>query len=102
MRPAAIEWPWLSERLWTALLQDTVTAEERQLGKRLNFSLVYGAGARMLAAELGTTSKEAQLFQDKYVHVVFVLVSQWGAHHSRGLNDDCFRKQGLCLLVPRK
>jgi DNA polymerase I-like protein with 3'-5' exonuclease and polymerase domains len=46
-------------------MQDPLTAEERQLGKRVNFSIVYGAGARQLAAGLGMTQKQAQAFMDK-------------------------------------
>ncbi len=46
-------------------LQDPVSAEERQLGKRVNFSIVYGAGTRQVAADLGMTQKQAQQFLDK-------------------------------------
>lgn len=47
------------------MLQDALTSEERQLGKRVNFSIVYGAGTRQLAADLGMAPKEAQTFLDK-------------------------------------
>lgn len=46
-------------------MQEPITAEERQLGKKVNFSIVYGAGARQLAAELGITQKEAKQFMDR-------------------------------------
>lgn len=36
--------------------QDTITPEERQLGKRVNFSIAYGAGARKVAAEVTTSA----------------------------------------------
>lgn len=45
--------------------QDALTAEERQLGKRVNFSIVYGAGTRQLASDLGMTQRQAQDFLDK-------------------------------------
>lgn len=46
--------------------QDPLSAEERQLGKRVNFSIVYGAGARQLATGLGMTQKQAHAFMDRW------------------------------------
>lgn len=46
-------------------LQEPLTAEERQLGKKVNFSIVYGAGARQLAAELGISQQQAKQFMDR-------------------------------------
>jgi DNA polymerase-1 len=45
--------------------QEPLTAEERQLGKKVNFSIVYGAGARQLAAELGISQQQAKQFMDR-------------------------------------
>lgn len=64
-------------------LQDPLTAEERQLGKRINFSVMYGAGARQLAGELGTSPKEAQRFMDRWVgaHTSDVFIGWAGVHY---------------------
>jgi hypothetical protein len=45
-----------------AALQDPVDKEERQMGKRVNFSIVYGAGSSKIGKDAGLTSKEAQAF----------------------------------------
>jgi hypothetical protein len=43
-------------------LQEPVDREERQMGKRVNFSIVYGAGSSKIGKDAGLTSKEAQDF----------------------------------------
>lgn len=52
--------------------QEPVSPEERQLGKRVNFSIAYGAGARKLAADVaifagdvGFTDKDGKMMLDK-------------------------------------
>lgn len=47
------------------LVQVQLTAEDRQLGKRVNFSVLYGGGVRQLATEIGVSQKEAQRFLDR-------------------------------------
>jgi DNA polymerase I-like protein with 3'-5' exonuclease and polymerase domains len=41
------------------------TPRPHQPGKRINFSIVYGAGKRQVAAELGLSQKEAGAIMDK-------------------------------------
>jgi DNA polymerase I-like protein with 3'-5' exonuclease and polymerase domains len=43
-------------------LQEPVDKEERQMGKRVNFSVVYGAGSSKIGKDAGLTAKEAQEF----------------------------------------
>lgn len=45
---------------------DDVTKEERQLGKRLNFSIVYGGGMPTLMKQLGITAPEALALLKSY------------------------------------
>jgi DNA polymerase-1 len=40
--------------------------EQRRRAKIINFSMIYGAGAFSLAGQLGTSTREAQDFIDKY------------------------------------
>lgn len=46
-------------------VQEPLTSEERQAGKKINFAVLYGAGARQLAKDLGKSQKEAKQFLDK-------------------------------------
>lgn len=43
-----------------------VTAKEREVGKTVNFSTIYGQGALALAQMLGVTRKDAQEYIDRY------------------------------------
>jgi DNA polymerase-1 len=43
-----------------------VTADLRRVGKTLNFALIYQQGAFSTAKDLGVSTKEAQVFIDKY------------------------------------
>jgi DNA polymerase I-like protein with 3'-5' exonuclease and polymerase domains len=45
-----------------AAVQEPVDREERQMGKRVNFSIVYGAGSSKIGKDAGLTSKQAQDF----------------------------------------
>ncbi|HEY9753846.1 MAG TPA: DNA polymerase I [Oculatellaceae cyanobacterium] len=45
---------------------EQVTAEQRRIGKTLNFALLYQQGAYATAQDLGISNKEAQAFIDKY------------------------------------
>jgi DNA polymerase-1 len=45
---------------------DQVSADQRRVGKTLNFALVYQQGAMATAQDLGISMKEAQAFIDKY------------------------------------
>nr|WP_017327941.1 DNA polymerase I [Synechococcus sp. PCC 7336] len=46
--------------------KDSVTADERRLGKTINFGVIYGMGAQRFARETGVSSKEAKGFIDRF------------------------------------
>jgi DNA polymerase I len=45
---------------------DTVTQEQRQIGKRINFSILYGLTPYGLSKDLGIPFKDAKIYIDKY------------------------------------
>jgi DNA polymerase I-like protein with 3'-5' exonuclease and polymerase domains len=53
-----------------------VTAEERQVGKTLNFATSYGAGPGRIAMVAGTTMQEGQQFLDRY-YAQFPQLKRW-------------------------
>lgn len=48
------------------LEKDSVTADERRLGKTINFGVVYGMGAQRFARETGVSQAEAKDFLSRY------------------------------------
>ncbi|MBD2095362.1 DNA polymerase I [Trichocoleus sp. FACHB-591] len=48
------------------LEKDTITSEERRLGKIINFGVIYGMGAQRFARESGVKASEAKLFIDRF------------------------------------
>lgn len=46
--------------------KDEVTADERRLGKTINFGVIYGMGAQRFARETGVSQTEAKEFLAKY------------------------------------
>jgi DNA polymerase-1 len=46
--------------------KDTVTSEERRLGKIINFGVIYGMGSQRFSRESGLTAKIGKEFIDKY------------------------------------
>jgi len=46
--------------------KDEVTADERRLGKTINFGVIYGMGAQRFARETGVTQPQAKEFLSKY------------------------------------
>jgi DNA polymerase-1 len=46
--------------------KETITSEERRLGKIINFGVIYGMGAQKFAREAGVTAKEGKEFIDLY------------------------------------
>ncbi|MGK7911394.1 MAG: DNA polymerase I [Synechococcus sp.] len=46
--------------------KDTITSEERRLGKIINFGVIYGMGAQRFARETGVSSREAKGFIDRF------------------------------------
>jgi DNA polymerase-1 len=46
--------------------KDTITPDERRLGKTINFGVVYGMGAQRFARETGVSQAEAKDFLSKY------------------------------------
>lgn len=55
---------------------DQVTNEQRQLGKRINFSILYGLTPYGLSKDLGISFKEAQRYIEKYF-AQYPAVSSW-------------------------
>jgi DNA polymerase I len=45
---------------------DTVTSEQRRMGKIINFGVVYGMGAAKFARETGIKTSEAKIFIEKF------------------------------------
>jgi DNA polymerase-1 len=45
---------------------EQVTSEQRQLGKRINFSIIYGMSPFGLSRDLGIKQREAKLYIEKY------------------------------------
>ena len=45
---------------------DKVTQEQRQIGKRINFSILYGLTPYGLSKDLGIPFKDAKIYIDKY------------------------------------
>ncbi|WP_320677163.1 DNA polymerase I [Prochlorococcus sp. MIT 1300] len=48
------------------LEKDSITAEERRLGKTINFGVIYGMGAQRFARSTGLTIKQAKEFLNKF------------------------------------
>ena len=46
--------------------KDEVSADERRLGKTINFGVIYGMGAQRFARETGVSQSEAKDFLSKY------------------------------------
>ncbi|MEM8637843.1 MAG: DNA polymerase I [Cyanobacteria bacterium P01_G01_bin.54] len=46
--------------------KDEVTADERRLGKTINFGVIYGMGAHRFAREAGVSQKEGKAFIERY------------------------------------
>lgn len=57
---------------------DAVTKSQRQVGKTINFALLYGMGAQKLARETGYSTKEAKVFLDKF-KAQFPTLTAWFA-----------------------
>ncbi|MFC1842617.1 DNA polymerase I [Candidatus Dependentiae bacterium] len=55
---------------------DKVTHEQRQIGKRINFSILYGMTPYGLSRDLGISLSEAKKYIDKYF-AQYPKVSQW-------------------------
>ncbi len=55
---------------------DEVTHEQRQIGKRINFSILYGLTPYGLSRELGISFKDAKLYIEKYF-AQYPAVSAW-------------------------
>lgn len=48
------------------LEKETITPEERRLGKVINFGVIYGMGAQRFARETGVSSKDAKVFIERF------------------------------------
>jgi DNA polymerase-1 len=56
--------------------EQQVTAEQRQVGKKINFSILYGQGAYSLSKELHIPFKQAQQYIDGYF-AQYTRVKEW-------------------------
>lgn len=48
------------------LEKDTITSDERRLGKIINFGVIYGMGAQRFARETGVSSADAKTFIERF------------------------------------
>lgn len=48
------------------LEKDDITADERRLGKVINFGVIYGMGAQRFARETGVSNQDAKIFIDRF------------------------------------
>ncbi len=64
-----------ASRLFDVTL-DNVTHEQRQIGKRINFSILYGLTPYGLSKDLGISFKDAKQYIDKYF-AQYPKVSEW-------------------------
>jgi len=46
--------------------KEDITAEERRMGKVINFGVIYGMGATRFARETGVSRKDGQMFIDRF------------------------------------
>ena len=68
------------------VLLDQVTKEQRQLGKTLNFGVVYGMGTAAFAKTSGLKRAEAELFISEYF-ADFSRVRQWHEEVKKSLRE---------------
>jgi DNA polymerase-1 len=75
-------------RILTHLSKDTITADERRLGKTINFGVIYGMGVQRFARETGIPQGRAkdflQRFKQRYPKVFAFLELQERLALSRG------------------
>lgn len=55
---------------------DQVTSEQRQIGKKINFSILYGITPHGLSKQLNISNSQAKLYIDRYM-ATYPFVSQW-------------------------
>ena len=61
---------------------EAVTEEQRSRGKTVNFSLMYGQGAKGMAERMGITVEEAKAFLDRYFQI-YSKVKSWISNQTR-------------------
>lgn len=80
---------------------ESVTKEQRFMGKKLNFALSYGMGSnklwRVLSEEMPITYKEAQYFRDQYVNSYPTMF-----HSAEVISKDAERNKGVTTLFGRR
>jgi len=76
---------------------DEVTAKDRQVGKTLNFAIVYGSGAAGIADLIGCTQEEAQGHLDNYFQafpgIKRYMDEQVSNGHAKGYVDNLFGRR---------
>lgn len=77
----------LTASLMLGVPLDQVTKEMRDVGKTMNFALLYGMGVKSLADRLGIDIDEAQALMDKYF-AGFPRIAEWSANQiAKGKRD---------------
>jgi DNA polymerase-1 len=83
---------------------ETVTSEERRLGKTINFGVIYGMGAQRFARETGVGTTEAKEFlakyKQRYQKVFAFLESQERYALSRGYVETILGRRRLFHFDP--
>lgn len=85
---------------------EEVTKEMRQIGKTINFAVVYGAGPAKVAAQARVSMKQAKTFLDAY-NQRFPMVGKWKRHvvieaHRRGIAGDFKHPPYVTTLLGRR
>jgi len=81
---------------------DEVTADQRQVGKTLNFATSYGAGPGRIAMVAGTTMQEGQQFLDRY-YAQFPGLKRWKGvvlREARQRGDRSNAAQPPSVVIP--
>ncbi len=68
----------LTASLMLGIPLDEVTDDQRQIGKTMNFALLYGMGVKSLADRLALPVEEAQVLMDKYF-AGYANIATWSA-----------------------
>lgn len=66
-----------------------VTSEQRQSGKTINFSLLYGAGADNIGKQLGISTDEAQALVDQYFEKLPRILQWIEGVRAQATRDGC-------------
>ncbi len=84
--------------------KESITSEERRLGKTINFGVIYGMGAQRFARATGVTQSEAKnfltLYKERYTKVFSFLELQERLALSRGYVETLLGRRRLFKFDP--